>query len=167
MASIKFNNLAKPKNADIASTSYTYVDIHLDLEYDKVANVGVDAQDLNRDLRVSPDEFAIRNSLINLFNTRPGQRILLPKYGVNLDGYLFEPITKMSAEVLGDTLLQAIQTWEPRVTVKKIKVIAEPDNHQYSLVIIVEIPSLRYKSATLFGTISNEGFTETNNSAFI
>ena len=151
----------------MASASYTYVDIHFDLEYDKVAHLGVKAQELNRDLRISPDEYAIRNSLVNLFNTRPGQRILLPRYGVNLDGYLFEQVSKTAAEILGDTLLNAIQTWETRVTVKKIKVIAEPDNHQYSLIIIVEIPSLKYKASTIFGTIGNEGFRETNNSAFI
>ena len=167
MASIVFSDLARSKNSDIASKDSTYIDIHLDLEHDRAKNVGVTAQALDRDLRVSLDELAIRNSLINLFNTRPGQRILLPRYGVNLDGYLFEQISKLTAEILGDTLLEAIETWEPRVIVKKIKVIAEPELNQFSLIIKVEIPALRHTASTIFGVLATEGFRETNSSEYI
>lgn len=168
MASIKLNNISKEKNKSTIVNDFTYTDITLDLQYDISNNANlVDQQQLNRDLRVSPDEFAIRNSLINLFNTRRGQRILLPRYGVDLDGWLFEAVSKTTGEVLGDLLLDAIETWEPRVTVKKVKVIAEAEKNQYSIIISIGIPSLKYKTTTIFGTLTNEGFRETNNSEFI
>lgn len=168
MASIKFNNLSKPVNVDVASKNYRYVDINLDLQYEKTTGSDLKRQqDQNRDLKISPDEFAIRNSLVNLFNTRRGQRILLPRYGVNLDGIIFERVTKEYGEILGDTLLDAIQTWEKRVTVRKIRVVAQAELNQYSVTISVEIPSLKYKTTSIFGVLTNEGFRESNNSEFI
>ena len=173
MSSIKLDNLAKKeltnKKNDALFENYTYIDLHLDLQSDKMPNVlGVMSEvDNSRDLRISPDEDAIKNSLINLFNTRPGQRILIPDYGTNLLGYVFEKITVINAKALGLELEQAIKKWEPRVRVNKINVLADPDNHEFRVFIEVLVPTLSRKNISLTGVMSQEGFTETNSSRFI
>lgn len=168
MNALKFDNLKKSRPKDNIFTDYTYVDIFLDMEYDRNGpNINRDQMSTNRDLRISPDESAIKNSLINLFNTRPGQRILLPEYGTNLEGMLFESVSQFKGKALGNHVLNAIETWEKRVIVNKIKVIAEPDAHQYSMVITITVPSLGNKQTTLTGVITNEGFSETDGSEYI
>jgi phage baseplate assembly protein W len=173
MSSIKLDNLSKT-NRKIndreayydSIKDYTYVDIYLDLQSDKIPDVNGQA-DNNRDLRVAPDELAIKNSLINLFNTRPGERILIPTYGVNLLGYVFENVTVTTARALGLQVQHAIEKWERRVRVNKIKVLADPDNNEYRMTVEVIIPQLTNTSVSFTGILSNEGFTETNNSEFI
>jgi hypothetical protein len=168
MNALKFDNLKKPRPKGNVFSDYTYVDIHLDLEYDRNGPIiNKEDESTNRDLRISPDEHAIKNSLVNLFNTRPGQRILLPEYGTDLMGMLFESVSQFKGKALGNHILYAIEKWEKRVTVIKVKVIAQPEEHQYSLVIAVSIPSLGNKQTNLTGVITNEGFSETNSSEYI
>ena len=175
MSSIKLNNLAKKKTSNERRNDsfedYTYVDIHLDLQDDVLPNIMYlegDNQTYNkRDIRISPDEEAIKNSLVNLFNTRPGQRILIPDYGTNLLGYVFEGITVINAKALGLELEQAIKRWEPRVRVLHINVLADPDNNEFHVSVEVAIPTLSRKNISFTGILSQEGFTETNTSRFI
>lgn len=167
MNAFKFDNLKKSRPKDNVFSDYTYVDIHLDLEYDRNGTIINRELSTNRDLRISPDESAIRNSLINLFNTRQGQRILLPDYGTNLEGILFEGVSQFRGQALGNHILQAIEKWEKRVLVNKVKVIAQPDDHQYTIILSVSIPSLGNKNSTITGVITNEGFSETNSSEYI
>ena len=120
MNTLKFDNLKKSRPKGNVFTDFTYVDINLDLEYDRSGPIinrekkstNREKESTNRDLRISPDESAIKNSLINLFNTRLGQRILLPDYGTNLEGMLFEGVSQFKGKVLGNHLLQAIEKWE-------------------------------------------------------
>lgn len=168
MNALKFDNLKKPRPKSNVFSDYTYVDLHLDLEYDRTGPIiNKEDESTNRDLRISPDEHAIKNSLVNLFNTRPGQRILLPEYGTDLMGMLFESVSQFKGKALGNHILYAIEKWEKRVTVIKVKVIAQPEEHQYSLVIVVSIPSLGNKQTSITGVITNEGFSETNSSEYI
>jgi len=176
MSSIKFDKFKKSNNLPTIGIDATYTDLHLDFEYDNDGMIVNKAGQLiidgkykgvnNRDVRISPDELAIKNSLINLFNTRPGQRILLPEYGTNLLGMLFEGVTEYKGKILGNYIIRAIDRWEPRVEVIKVKVVAEPDKHQYTLILALHIPTLN-KPSTLIGVINNEAFTETNNSEYI
>lgn len=176
MSSIKFDKFKKSNYLPVQGLNATYIDLHLDFEYDNdgmVVNKDAEVQDggsvkgrNGRDVRISPDEKAIKNSLVNLFNTRPGQRILIPDYGTNLLGMLFESVSEAKGQILGNHILQAIERWEPRVQVIKIKVIANPDEHQYTLILALHIPTLN-KPSKLEGVISNEGFLETGNSEYI
>ena len=169
MASIKLDNLAKTKTKALSGPTYTYTDLYLDLQYDKVPNaIGIGNTeygniDNNRDLRIAPDELAIKNSLINLFNTQPGQRILIPRYGCNLMGYVFEQITLPNADALGRTLEEAIKVWEPRVTLNRLNVMGDPENNQYNVTIKITIPSLSQRQVSFTGILASGGFTETNN----
>jgi uncharacterized protein len=61
------------------------------------------------------DEEDIRNSLEILVSTRPGERILQPGYGCNLDLLLFEPIDISLQTFIRDTVYTAIYLYEPRI----------------------------------------------------
>ena len=67
MASIKFDNLKK--NSSLINQDYTYSDLHYDIVMDGK----------QRDIVLDYDDQAIKNSLIRIFNTIPGERFLFPK----------------------------------------------------------------------------------------
>lgn len=157
---------------------YTYVDLNLDVE-ESTIDVTTGLNTSRRDIKVSYDEEAIKNSLKNIFNTRPGERFLIPTFGCNLWGYLFQPVTQMVAKQIGNTILDAIEKWEPRVNVENITVVGRPfgtiaskdrgnfdiktalpnTENEYSVTVLVSIPALRRRTK-LEGILTEGGFAE-------
>ncbi len=65
----------------------------------------------------------IRSSLEILLSTRPGERVMRPNYGCNLDELLFEPLTTTMKTYMKDLIQTAILYHEPRIAVDKIELI--------------------------------------------
>lgn len=65
---------------------------------------------------------SIRSDLLALFLTNPGERVMLPTYGLALNKFLFEPNDPTIAEAVREAVIQAINMWEPRITVEQIEV---------------------------------------------
>lgn len=156
MSSIIFSDL---KQVDKVSTDYTFVDLHLDIEEARVRQDGLENLAISNDIKVDWDERAIKNSLINIFNTIPGERFLIPRFGCNLYAYLFTQVTDFTAKIIGKTILNAIELWEPRVIVDKVEVIAKPDDHEYNITVKVIIMKLKYQTQ-LTGVLTQGGFRE-------
>jgi phage baseplate assembly protein W len=66
------------------------------------------------------DEEDIRSSLEILLSTRPGERVMRPGYGCNLDELVFEPLTTTFKTYIRDLIQTAILYHEPRIDVDKI-----------------------------------------------
>src|SRR5690348_1105209 len=60
---------------------------------------------------------AIVSSLNMLFGTRPGERLFLPTYGLNLEALIFEALDEQMVTDAQNTIRAAIQRFEPRVQV--------------------------------------------------
>ncbi|MFC7524723.1 GPW/gp25 family protein [Parapedobacter sp. GCM10030251] len=65
----------------------------------------------------------IRSSLEILLSTRPGERVMFPSYGCNLDELLFEPLTTTMKTYMKDLIQTAILYHEPRIVVDKIELV--------------------------------------------
>ncbi len=68
------------------------------------------------------DEADVHSSLQILLSTRPGERVLLPNYGCNLDELVFEPLSTTFVNYMKDLIRTAILYYEPRITVNDIKI---------------------------------------------
>ena len=125
---------------DLSRKDYYFSDLHLDLEtnggYSRVIEKRIPGNDIVMDY----DESAIKNSLRNLFNTRPGQRFLFPEYGLDLNSYLFEAVTPELGQMIGEKIEKSIEDFEPRVKVVRCAVQPMPDDYSYDITVIVEIP---------------------------
>jgi len=66
------------------------------------------------------DEADIQSSLEILLSTRPGERVMQPTYGCNLDEMLFEPLTTTLKTYMGDLISTAILFHEPRITLNRL-----------------------------------------------
>ena len=155
---IKITNLEQISE-QYKQKAYYYKDLHLDFEKSSTFSTTLNRKVEGNDIRVDFDESAIRNSLKNLFNTRPGQRFLFPLYGLDLNQYLFEAVSEMNGQVIGEHIVRSIQNFEPRVTLQRCNVVAMPDDNQYDITIIVEIPILNtVASINTVLDVKNESF---------
>lgn len=119
---------------------YIFQDLHLDFKKSGEYSSLLQQKIVGNDIAVDYDEDCIRNSLLNLFNTRPGQRFLFPKYGLPLHQFLFEAITKENAELLGQAIVRSVNQFEPRAVVKQCKVTPNPEENEYKIILFLHIP---------------------------
>jgi hypothetical protein len=66
------------------------------------------------------DDEAIRQSLMLLISTRPGERVMRPEYGCDLGRLVFSPIDDTTAGLAIHFVRQAVERWEPRVEVLRV-----------------------------------------------
>jgi phage baseplate assembly protein W len=136
---IKIAKLEQISNA-IESSRYVFQDLHLDFkkkqEYSPLLQNKIDGNDI----AVDYDEDCIRNSILNLFNTRPGQRFLFPRYGLSLHQYLFDAITAENAELIGEAIVRAVTQFESRAVVRQCRVVPKYDDNEYLITLILHIP---------------------------
>ena len=142
MPVIKLTNLATV----VDSTQHTYKDLKLDFEEDNI-------------LTDNLDEAAIKNSLINLFTTFPGQKLLSPNYGLSISQFLFMPLTNDTAEQIGEMILHGIKLYEPRVSVVNINVNMNILHEQYEITLTLRIPQLSNSTVRFDGILQQPGFS--------
>lgn len=140
--------------------AFTYKDLHLDLVkgYSSKENSQLFKTKERSDLVADFDRDAIRTSIYNLLTTSAGERVLTPNYGLNLKKYLFIPVTTENALLIGEEIKTGIATWEPRITLQSVTIIADEDNNQYQITINALITQLQNTPVTLPGILSNSGF---------
>ncbi|HEX5111270.1 MAG TPA: GPW/gp25 family protein [Saprospiraceae bacterium] len=68
------------------------------------------------------NEEDIKQSLGILLSTSLGERVMQPRYGCNLDDYVFEALSSSMIGFIKDRVEQAILFYEPRIIAEKIEV---------------------------------------------
>lgn len=159
MATVRLNNLVKPREANSPNTlpssefsknRPTYTDIKLDLALSQSIGVGLNPT-VAKDIVVSEDIQAIRNSLYNIFSTKKGEMLLNPNFGSSMEEFLFENVSPFIGKILGEKILSAIQKYEPRVEVLNVNVYPQADLNQYLIQIIFTFVNIKKEgSLTLF-----------------
>src|SRR5690348_4100854 len=71
-------------------------------------------------LKMTEREEDIDCSLHVLLSTRVGERVMQPKYGCNLDVYLFESLDTTTKTIIEDKVRTAILYFEPRIDAKRV-----------------------------------------------
>jgi uncharacterized protein len=66
---------------------------------------------------------AIRQSLLMLLSTSPGERVMRPEYGCNLRRLVFSPNDDTTAGLAIHYVRQAVERWEPRVDIVAIDAV--------------------------------------------
>jgi len=155
---LKLDILKDARNKD-SFRSYSYADLRLDISLDaKTPDKPVGASKNKQDLKIDYDEKAIYNSISNIFNTKKGQKILNPAFGLDLEQYLFESVSKENGQTIGTTIYEELALYEPRIVVNDVGVVARPDNNEYKITISITIPTLNNKKGTASGLLTTQGF---------
>ena len=70
---------------------------------------------------------AIRQAIMLLLGTVPGERLMRPDYGSHLHRLLFSANDQTTAGLAIHYVRQALQRWEPRVEIEEIDADPDPD----------------------------------------
>jgi len=165
---IKIRSLEPKKGTGtLTQGDSTYRDLALDFSMETLgASKKLFASNVQKDLNTNTDFKAIDNSISNIFNTAPGQKILNPAFGADLKRYLFQPVSEPTAKILGEVILKALQLYEPRVKVKNIDIKAFPDDNMYKIDIFCDIKSLSDKQYKFTGALTTRGLVSTSTASY-
>lgn len=75
-----------------------------------------------RDLHMVEGEPDVEQSLEIILSTRPGERILQPDFGCNLDQFLFEPLDRATIAKMRGIVETALIIHEPRIDIHEVTV---------------------------------------------
>lgn len=90
----------------------------------------------NARVEMLEQEADIASSLEVLLGTRPGERIMLPQYGCNLDELLFENLDTRMKTLMADKIASAILYHEPRIHLEKVQL---NDSREREGVVLIDI----------------------------
>lgn len=80
------------------------------------------------------DLAAVKNSIKNILNTRPGERPFAPTFGCDLYNYLFEPDDIITRAAIRRAINDSLLTFEPRFKVNDID-LSTDNNNTYNITI--------------------------------
>lgn len=95
-----------------------------------VHNLGFGFDGIGRDGRLdwARETTSVRDVIMNILLTRPGERLMRPEFGAGLGEYLHRPNNQTTRQLIADVALRAIQRWEPRIEVDKLRVDSHPEH---------------------------------------
>jgi len=118
------------KTSLVSTRSVDYLDI--DLTFNK-RPVG----DVYKKRDAAAVKQAVKNLLLTDFYEKPFQ----PFFGANLRGLLFELADEETQEEVRENIINAIQFYEPRVTIEDISVNVLPDQNDMRVSVVFKIIS--------------------------
>jgi phage baseplate assembly protein W len=80
------------------------------------------------------DDLAVRQAVLMLLSTRPGERLMRPDYGCNLHQLVFAPNNETTAGMAVYHVRRALQRFEPRVDIIRLDALPDPENPNLLLI---------------------------------
>jgi len=81
----------------------------------------------------------IKNDILQLLFTNPGERVYRPSYGVGIKTYLYEQLNSESLTILDTNIRGQISTNEPRVNIDQLTLSPNRDNNKLDILIILSL----------------------------
>ena len=69
---------------------------------------------------------SIREVMLNILLTRPGERLLRPDFGAGLRDFIHHPNNETTRALVADAVQRALVRWEPRVSIEEVRVVPDP-----------------------------------------
>jgi len=138
---------------------YLYKDISFDLEPDTFLNAQLNRKESLKDVQALYDLEAIKNSIANAFLTAPGQKILNPRFGIDLRRFLFEPVNDFTTELITFDIEERLPTMEPRIRVRNVEVIPDEENNAYQISLQIDVPTLNITGIFIKSKLDTNGYT--------
>jgi phage baseplate assembly protein W len=74
------------------------------------------------------DHAAVRQSILLLLSTTPGERVMRPNYGCDLQRLVFSPNDATTHGLAIHYVRQALQRWEPRIEILRLDASANQED---------------------------------------
>jgi phage baseplate assembly protein W len=67
----------------------------------------------------------IRQAILLILQTEPGERVMRPDFGTGLRGLMFQPVSTTTMTLVRHRVEEALVAWEPRIDVTGVTVSAD------------------------------------------
>ena len=64
----------------------------------------------------------IRQAILIILGTNPGERVMRPDFGAGLNAFIFEPVNETTRQLIRTRVTEALIDWEPRIDVEEVRV---------------------------------------------
>ncbi len=82
------------------------------------------------------DDRLIKNDLLQLLLTVPGERVNRPDFGVNLRNFVFEDSSPSSLSLLASGVREAVIAQEPRINILELQIASDPNTNLIKLSLV-------------------------------
>lgn len=86
----------------------------------------LDSVDADGALPWARDDQSIREVMLNILLTRPGERLMRPDFGAGLLNFVHQPNNETTRNLIAGVVRKSLQQWEPRVLIDGIEVETSP-----------------------------------------
>lgn len=124
--------------------------IHPDLDA-RDGNMGLSLS-VSGGIAVANHEISVRQSLLLLLSTAPGERVMRPDYGCALNRLVFAPNDDTTAGIAIHYVREAVERWEPRVEILTLDATHEPNDppDRLSIYLAYRIRSTQHRDQIVF-----------------
>ena len=77
--------------------------------------------------------YLVKAQMEQLLRTRKGERVMLPEFGLDLERYLFDPITSDRAAVITQDIQRAMALYAPNITLLSVRVTGDENVKGYGM----------------------------------
>jgi phage baseplate assembly protein W len=85
------------------------------------------------------DDRLIKNDILQLLLTIPGERVMRPDFGINLRNFVFEQMTDRDLNSLRQEIFRGIAEFEPRVNVEDVIFKRDDDINKLEIKVVVNM----------------------------
>ena len=97
-------------------------------------------------LSYASNDDSVREVIRNILLTRPGERLMRPRFGAGLLDFVHQPNNETTRNLMANVIRRAIEQWETRVRVETVDVL--PDRNSLSVVQIIIRYHMRHNRQT-------------------
>ncbi len=76
----------------------------------------------NSRIALVEDDRDVQQSIFVILNTVPGERVMRPEFGCQIHDLIFFPVNDQTAAEAERYVREALERWEPRITVHEVRV---------------------------------------------
>ena len=99
----------------------------------------------------------IRQAIRIILRTIPGERVMRPDFGADVDRYVFAERTVATAAMLESDVHKALLRWEPRISLESVRAELSPDEEsRIDVFIDYTIDALRRPDSLVFPYYVNQ-----------
>ena len=79
-------------------------------------------------LPYASDDKSVREVMLNILLTRPGERVMREGFGAGLLNFVHQPNNQTTRQLIADVARKSLTLWEPRAIVDEVQVRPDPQN---------------------------------------
>lgn len=90
-------------------------------------------QDAQGNLKKVTNIEAVMTSIDNILRTYKSERVMLPSFGADLRGLIFERMNSTLLNIITRNIKENIEKWDDRVLVETISIYPQPDDNAITI----------------------------------